>query len=121
MSAPAVERRQQSRRIPAADEPLARMRMRTGTELTVLDVSDLGTLVEGDVRLVPGARVDVHVITRAGRVLVRSRVVRAFISKLRADSLRYRAALLFDQAVDTSSFGYSVPADPKQPAEPLGN
>ena len=105
MSAPALERRRQMRRIPGADEPVARMRMRTGTELTVLDLSDDGTLVEGGVRLVPGARVDVHVITREGRVLVRSRVIRAFISMVKADSLNYRAALLFDQPVDTSTSG----------------
>src|SRR5262245_46724575 len=116
MSAPALERRRQVRRIPGADEPVARMRMRmrTGTELTVLDLSDDGTLVEGGVRLVPGARVDVHVITREGRVLVRSRVVRAFVSMVKADSLTYRAALLFDQPVDTGSTGYSVPSDPQK-------
>lgn len=83
--------------------------MRTGTELRVIDVSDLGMLVEGSARLGPGARIDAHVITRSGRVLVRSRVVRAFVSLLRGDTVVYRAALVFDQPLDTSPFGYSLP------------
>ena len=47
----AGERRAQHRRLPQSDEPLARIRMRTGPELTVIDVSPSGALVEGHVRL----------------------------------------------------------------------
>jgi hypothetical protein len=88
---------------------MARIRLRVGAELSVLDLSAWGVLVEGHVRLAPGARVDAHVITHEGRQLVRSRVVRAYVSAVSADALRYRAALHFDQTIDTRPRGYSVP------------
>jgi hypothetical protein len=98
----ARERRQAPRRAPEADEPLARVRVRGGRELAVIDVSDSGVLVEGQARLLPGTHVEVHVVTVAGRVLVRTRVVRAFVSAVQADGVRYRAAVAFERPVDTS-------------------
>ena len=78
--------------------------------MRVVDVSDHGALVEGGARLLPGTRVDVHIVTRDGRVLVRSRVVRAFVSHVQRDAVRYRGALAFECRVDTSRHEYSVPA-----------
>lgn len=103
-----MDRRRAARRIPAAGEPLARVRLRTGRELTVVDVSNAGALVEG-ARLLPGTHVDAHVVTRDGRVLVRSRIVRSYVTELRADVVSYRSALAFDRAVDTSAAGYAIP------------
>ena len=96
------ERRAVSRRVPAADETLAHVRLRTGRELAVVDISDTGALLEGTARLLPGTHVEVHVVTREGRTLVRSRVTRASVFTLAADSLRYRAALAFDTRVNTA-------------------
>jgi len=96
-----MERRRAPRRDPGAGEPLARVRLRAGRELRVIDVSNSGALVEGEARLLPGTHVDVHVVTRDGRVLVRSRVVRAYVCCVVADSVRYRGALAFERAVDT--------------------
>ncbi|HLG57805.1 MAG TPA: hypothetical protein VI485_20845 [Vicinamibacterales bacterium] len=76
------------------------MRLRTGRELAVVDVSPVGALVEGATRLLPGTHADVHVITRHGRVLVRARVVRALVWHLAPDAVRYRAALAFDTPLD---------------------
>jgi hypothetical protein len=84
------------------------MRLRTGRELMVVDVSSGGVLVQGEARLLPGTHVDVHVITPAGRVLVRSRVMRAFVATLSRDRVEYRGALAFERQVDVSS-GYAVP------------
>jgi hypothetical protein len=78
------------------------MRLRTGRELVVIDVADSGALVEGDARLLPGTHLDVHVITRAGRVLIRSRVARAYVCIVQADAIRYRTALAFSTAIDAS-------------------
>jgi hypothetical protein len=103
-----MERRRILRRIPAADEPLSRLRLRTGRDLSVLDISDSGVLVEG-ARLLPGTHVDVHVVTGDGRVLVRSRVARAFVSDLRGDRVTYRSALAFERNVDTRPAGYPIP------------
>ena len=113
----ARERRRAARRVPDAAEPLARVRLRGGRALAVVDLSPAGALVEGEVRLLPGTHVDVHVITADGRVLVRSRVVRAWVSALGGDRLSYRGALVFDRPVDT---GYAVPAPPTAAAEAAG-
>jgi hypothetical protein len=97
------ERRHAPRRVPEPQESLARVRLRAGRELAVLNISDGGVLVEGPARLHPGAHVDVHVVTREGRVLVRSRVVRAFVSHLEADLVRYRGTLAFERTIDTTA------------------
>jgi hypothetical protein len=96
-----MERRLAARRDPNAGESLSRVRLRLGSELVVLNVCDAGLLVEGVARLAPGGRVDVHVVTRTGRVLVRATVARATVSAVRADAIQYRAALMFDQPLDT--------------------
>jgi hypothetical protein len=106
-----MERRRVPRREPAVDEPLSRVRLRTGRELGVIDVSNGGVCVEGAARLLPGTHLDVHVTTCEGRVLVRSRVVRAYVSALQPDAICYRGALAFDRLVDTSNAaGYGIPS-----------
>jgi hypothetical protein len=103
------DRRHAERRTPDVDEPLARVRLRAGSQLTVIDVSDSGVLVEGTARLLPGTHVDVHIITAEGRVLVRSRVVRAYVVHVEAELVRYRGALAFERPVATARSGYLVP------------
>src|SRR4051812_16254620 len=98
-----TERRKHPRRGPAATEPLSRIRLRLGPELKVLNVADAGVLVDSAARLVPGGRVDVHVVGRTGRVLVRCTVVRSRVFRVRHDSIAYEAGLHFDQSLDTSA------------------
>jgi hypothetical protein len=105
-----AERRAACRRTPNADEPLSRLRLRVGRDLAVIDLSDRGALVEGAARLLPGTHCDVHVVTGEGRQLVRTRIVRAYVCHVEAESLRYRAALAFERAIDTSPVGYAIPA-----------
>lgn len=97
------ERRRAVRRTPHADESLARVRLRTGRELAVIDISSIGALIEGTTRLLPGTRTDVHVVTRHGRLLVRTRVIRSFIWRLERDVVCYRTALEFDTLVETDA------------------
>ena len=98
-----AERRRTPRRVPQASEPTARLRLRTGRELTVVDVGATGALVETEGRLLPGTGVDVHVMTTEGRELVRSRVVRAFVWSLWADRIVYRGALAFERHIELAS------------------
>jgi hypothetical protein len=108
-----ADRRIAARRTPGGDETLARVRLRTGRELAVVDIGDAGALLEGTARLLPGTHVEVHVVTREGRTLVRSRVTRAWVFVVAADSLRYRAALAFDTRVNTApSWVVATPAPP---------
>ena len=106
----APDKRRSIRRIPAPKEPIRRVRSRTGHELDVIDVSHSGVLVECRARLLPNTHMDIHIVVRTGRVLIRCRVVRAFVCHVEADLVRYRVGLAFDHPLDTSA-GYSVPAD----------
>jgi hypothetical protein len=117
----AFERRRGARRRPALDEPLSQIRLRAGRELTVVDVSDVGLLAEGEMRLLPGTHVDVHLVTGDGRLLVRSRVVRAFVCQLGPHQIRYRGALSFDRPVHTVLAGYPMPVAANSQTGPQGN
>ena len=123
------DRRRAVRRTPQADEGLSRVRLRTGRELTVVNISASGALLEGLTRLLPNTHTDLHIVTRLGRVLVRARVVRAFVWRLEREVVCYRTALAFETAVDTEveaalsesssrhrsdeceSNGYQIPAE----------
>jgi hypothetical protein len=76
------------------------VRLRTGRELAVIDVSSLGVLVEGPTRLLPGTHLDVHVTGAYGRIPVRARVVRCSVWSLSADVIQYRGALAFGAIVE---------------------
>ena len=91
----------QSAALHTRTRALSRVRLRTGRELTVVNISAAGALLEGLTRLLPNTHTDLHIVTRHGRVLVRARVVRAFVWRLERDVVCYRDALAFETAVDT--------------------
>jgi hypothetical protein len=103
------DRRRSPRRPPASDEPLSQVRLRAGRQLQVVNVSDSGLLLEGEMRLLPGTHVDVHLITAEGRLLMRSRVVRAFVCRVGRDRIDYRGAIVFERPVATAAVGYPIP------------
>ena len=95
-----TDRRHGNRWIPSATDPLSRVRLRLGRELSVIDVSTSGALVQGPTRLLPGTHVDVHVTASQGRVLARARVVRCVVWAVTADVVQYRGALAFNTPVE---------------------
>ena len=103
------DRRRSPRRAPASDEPLSQVRLRAGRQLQVINVSDTGLLAEGEMRLLPGTHVDVHLITADGRLLIRSRVIRAFVCRVSRDRIEYRGAIAFERTVSTTAVGYAIP------------
>jgi len=105
-----MERRRALRRSVAGDEPLSSARSRTGARLRIVDASSWGALAETTERLLPGRHLDLHVVSAQGRVLVRARVARAYVSQLEAHAIHYRTALAFDRAVDVRADGYGLPA-----------
>lgn len=115
-----LERRRHPRRAVHPGEPLVRIRLRTGRDLHAVDVSDNGALVEGGARLLPGTHVDAHVFTKDGRVLVRSRVARSWVSEVRSDAVTYRAALAFERRLDTAPSGYQLPGSRPGPVADPG-
>lgn len=114
-----MERRRSPRRVVAGDEPLAAARLRTGAQLRFVDASSWGALAETTERLLPGRHLDVHVVAVEGRVLVRARVARAYVARLEANAIEYRAALTFDQALNVRPEGYAIPVTvPRVEIEP---
>ncbi len=95
-----ADRRHGARWVPVATDPVSRVRLRLGRELSVIDVSTSGALVQGTTRLLPGTNVDVHVTASRGRVLVRARVVRCAVWEVTADAVQYRGALAFSVPVE---------------------
>jgi len=81
-----------------------------------VDASSWGALAELTERLLPGRHHDLHIVAAPGRLLVRVRVVRAYVSELRADTVVYHAALTFDRALDTRIDGYAMPASARSAA-----
>jgi len=61
-------------------------------------------------RLLPGRHLDVHVVCVEGRMLVRSRVVRALVVKVERHAVHYQVAFSFDRAVDVRATGYALPS-----------
>jgi hypothetical protein len=114
------DRRRRPRRTPAHDEPLSQVRLRAGRQLEVIDVSDTGLLAQGDMRLLPGTHVDVHLVTAEGRVLIRSRVIRAFVCLVGRDRIEYRGAIAFERPVSTAVVGYPIPEAAEAPNAPSG-
>jgi hypothetical protein len=109
------ERRRAGRWVPPPIDSRSRARLRAGRELTVIDLSPVGMLVEGTTRLLPGTHIDVHVTAAQGRSLVRARVVRCAVFSVAADVVGYRGALAFCTQVDLAPVEQASPLeDPPQ-------
>ena len=100
----------------------------------VVDIADGGVRATTSSRLLPGTHVDVHVVTRVGRVLQRARVARAAVTFVDAQRLVYEVALCFDAPIDSAPVrvvatpwrpdgpapGYAIPgADDARPEPPV--
>ncbi len=116
----AIERRRAVRRVPPPTDPLSRARLRTGPELSVAEISDLGALVRTSARLLPGTHVEVHLVTTDGRVLRRARVARAAVWTIGPVGIAYQVALAFDTTVDSSARRVGATRDEEFATRPYG-
>jgi hypothetical protein len=90
------DRRRAVRR-SAREHRLVAARLRPGYDVSVIDVSAGGALIESARRLLPNSRVELHLQSERGVAeCVRGHVVRCFVSRLRPDAVRYRGAIAFD-------------------------
>jgi hypothetical protein len=94
-----MERRRAERRRVPSGEPVVYIRLRTGAQLLVLDLSSGGCLTETTERLLPGRDLDAHLLRGDARARVRARVVRAHVCAVGCDRIRYRVAFAFDEDV----------------------
>ena len=106
--APAVtQERRGTPRITPAGDGLDQIRLRPGRVARVVDLSASGALIETDWRLLPGVRLELQ-IGDPTLFSVAGRVLRCYVARLRADQIRYRGALAFDQrlrGVDLGTVG----------------
>jgi PilZ domain-containing protein len=90
------ERRAGARRYCGGRRGRPQVRIRPGHEVTLIDVSAGGALVETSRRLLPNAFAEVYVEHASHRASVRGRVLRCTIVGITPAAVRYRAAIQFD-------------------------
>jgi hypothetical protein len=107
-----AERRNAARVSGGASHILA-ARLRPNREASVVNLSTSGVLIEGPVRLLPGAAVDLQFETRVRWIAMGGRVVRSVVVRLRANVVCYRAAIMFEaplvESEDLGEGGYGLP------------
>ena len=109
-----LNRRRTRRRSGVEHHGIVAALVRPGHDVSVVDVSAGGTLIESAHRLLPGTSVEIQLETADHRVRVRGRVLRSAVVSLRSSAVCYRGAVVFDcylpWFVDEDSTGYSVPS-----------
>ena len=113
------ERRRNRRHASAEEHRIVSARVRPGCDVSVIDVSAGGVLVESDRRLLPGAAVELHLRSDQQSEIVRGHVVRCTVARLRANAISYRGAVAFDRhllwLVDEAVTGNAVPSSETRP------
>lgn len=117
------ERRRTRRRYTPEEHGIVSTRVRLGYDVSLIDVSTGGALIETAHRLLPGSSIELHLATREQRAAVRGRVLRCAVTRLRASGVWYRGAIGFEGQLpwfvdhDDGS-GYSVPGAEIRPGQP---
>ena len=97
---PKVERRRWPRKKPSECPGPIEARLRSGTEVRIVDISNGGVLVETASQILPGAPVEIFLVAADQRWLVKGRIVRCQVSAIMPErGVRYRAAMAFNEPV----------------------
>lgn len=91
------DRRSSGRQQTADQHGIVCARVRPGHEVTVLDLSSGGALIEAGHRLLPGTRIELQLGGADYRLAVRGRVLRCAVSSLHPARITYRGAVAFDR------------------------
>ena len=83
----------------AQDLPGCRVKLSTGVEVNLIDVSQTGARFDCDRRLMQGSIVALRLSLSDGEVTVRSRVLRMTTTRLADGSQGYRIAVVFQRAL----------------------
>ena len=108
------DRRLERRRRVVDEHGIVSARVRGGHEVSIVDVSAAGALIETTHRLLPGSSVDLQLTTSHGTVVVRGRVLRSAVSRLGATIVWYRGAIHLHRQLSwagecSRATGYPVP------------
>jgi hypothetical protein len=122
-----IDRRRSRRLISPNEHGVVSARVRPGYDVTVIDLSADGALIESRRRLLPGACVDLHLqsIGRAAEI-VRGEILRCAVAGLRENAISYRGAISFERRLwwlaRDAAAGYQVLSagpDPPENGQPL--
>ena len=91
------DRRRCRRHQSTAEHAIVAARVRPGRDVSVIDVSASGALIESRHQLLPGSVVELQLETPQRRTAVRGRVLRCAIARLGAASVCYRGAICFER------------------------
>jgi hypothetical protein len=111
MTSTSLDRRRTCRHIRVEEHGIVRARVRPGHDVSVIDISACGALIESIHRLMPGACVELHLRRNtADAEVVRGRVLRCSVSTLSANLVCYRGAIVFERPLpwwdDNDAGGY---------------
>jgi hypothetical protein len=96
------DRRAAERYSAAACDWLAAVRLRFGDDMTVINVSRGGLLVETGARLLPNARIELQASILGDTCVMQVHVLRSQVCAIRSAGIRYRAAVAFGPRLDPS-------------------
>ncbi len=89
--------RRHTARVSPEHTPWRRAILRPGQEVTLINVSRGGALIESHNRLLPGTRAELQ-LSGAARCTVRGRILRCRVSSV--NPLRYEGAIVFERTLD---------------------
>src|SRR5215467_12879654 len=92
-----AERRLTPRRRTVREHGIESAHVRRGAYVTIVDAFAGGVLIETPHRLLPGMPLDIYLQHAKCISTVRGRVLRCGVVHLTASSMRYRAAIVFEQ------------------------
>lgn len=98
------DRRQFSRRRERELEWVRTVRLRSGGDVALVDLSAGGALIDAGVPLRPGALLSLEIIGRGLEAVVPLHVIRSQVSALMPDGARYRGACVFARPIELPGF-----------------
>ena len=114
------DRRVARRRRQFEEHGIVAARVRPGHDVSLIDVSAGGALIESDRRLLPGTSIELQLETPGQRAALRGRVLRCAVARVHSTSICYRGAISFDRHLpwfsEEERAGYSIPAADPRPS-----
>jgi hypothetical protein len=111
--------RRAARRRPQNDLPwLSKVKLGTGLDVAVVNISTSGVLLESGSKFVPGTTSELHLTGDGANMVVPVRVIRSEIARIDALGVKYHAAAAFDKEIDLGG-PRRVAAEPSSPPEAL--
>ena len=111
--------RRAARRRPQDDLPwLSKVKLGTGLDVALVNISTSGVLLESGSKFAPGTTSELHLTGSGANMVVPVRVIRSEIARIDALGVKYHAAAAFDKEIDLCG-PRRVASEPSTPPEAL--